>query len=158
MVVSRKKTPFDISGARMSGLRMGGTTIKVVDEMRLVGFWFDNRLTFGGMLRRIAQKARCRAGALRRLKPMLNSSNLKTLYTSFVSSVMEFGSLAYMGAADSHLEKLDRIQESVSKSCGFEIESLQSRSEAAARGVVRRCPEWCPKGMRGLGQCPETVS
>ena len=116
----------------MSGLRMGGATVKVVDEMRLVGFWFDNKLAFGGMLRRIAQKARCRAGALRRLKPMLNSSNLKTMYTSFVRSVMEFGSLAYMGAADSHLEKLDRIQESVSKSCGFEIESLQSRREVAA--------------------------
>ena len=38
----------------------------------------------------------------------------------------------YMGAVDSHLEKLDKIQESVSKSCGFEIESLQSRREAAA--------------------------
>ena len=41
---------------------------------------------------------------------MLNPENLKTTYTSFVRSVMEFGSLAYMSAADSHLERLDRIQ------------------------------------------------
>jgi hypothetical protein len=79
MVVSRKKKPFDISGSRMSGLRMGGFPVKVVDEMRLVGFWFDSKLTFGGMVKRLAQKGRCRAGALRRLKPMLDSENLRDL-------------------------------------------------------------------------------
>jgi hypothetical protein len=132
MVVSRKRKPFDISGARMSGLRMGGCPVEVVKEMRLVGFWFDNKLTFGGMVGRLAKKARSRVGALWRLKPMLNSENLKTMYKSFVRSVMEFGSLAYMSACDSHLEKLNRIQESVSSFCGFTIESLESRREAAA--------------------------
>ena len=132
MVVSRKRKPFDISGARMSGLRMDGHPVEVVEEMRLVGFWFDSKLTFGGMVKRLAKKARSRVGALRRLKPMLNPENLKTMYTSFVRSVMKFGSLAYMSAADSHLERLDRIQESVSSFCGFEIESLESRREAAA--------------------------
>ena len=34
----QEKDTFDISGARMSGLRMGGRTIEVVDEMRSVGF------------------------------------------------------------------------------------------------------------------------
>ena len=99
--------------------------------MRLAGFWFDSKLTFGGMIGRLAKKARSRVAALRRLKPMLNSENLKTMYTSFVRSVMEFGSLAYMSAVDTHLEKLDRIQKSISSSCGFEVESLESRREAA---------------------------
>ena len=73
MVVSRKREPFDISGARMSGLRMSGCPIVVVKEMRLVGFWFDGKLTFGGMIGRLAKKARSRVAALRKLKPMLNS-------------------------------------------------------------------------------------
>ena len=120
----------------MSVLRMGGKAVKVVEEMRLVGFWFDSKLTFGGMVARTAKKARCRAGALKRLKPVLDSANLKTVYTSFVRSVMEFGSLTYMGAASSHLEKLDRIQESVANSCGFKIESLESRREAAATSMA----------------------
>ena len=51
-------------------------------------------------------------------------------------SILEYGSLVYMGAAKSHLDKLDRVQESAMKLCGFEIESLQSRREAAAIGLA----------------------
>ena len=61
------------------------------------------------------------------------------MYTSFVRSVMEFGSLAYMSATDTHLEKLDMIQKSISSSCGFEVESLESRREAAVVSMALRC-------------------
>ena len=37
-----------------------------------------------------------------------------------------------MGAADSHLAKLDRIQTSAERICGFKMESLSSRRDAAA--------------------------
>ena len=37
-----------------------------------------------------------------------------------------------MGAAKSHLEKLDRVQSSAERIGGFVVESLQSRREAAA--------------------------
>ena len=54
------------------------------------------------------------------------------MYIMFIRSIMEYGSLVYMGAAKSHLDKLDRVHESAMKLCGFEIESLESRREAAA--------------------------
>ena len=41
-----------------------------------------------------------------------------------------------MSAAESHLKKLDRVQRSVSSSCGFETESLGSRREAAAMSML----------------------
>ena len=41
-----------------------------------------------------------------------------------------------MSACDSHLEKLNRIQDSVSSFCGFTIESLESRREAAAMAMA----------------------
>ena len=50
----------------------------------------------------------------------------------FVRSILEYGNLAYMGAAQSHLDKLDRVQESAMKLGGFTIETLESRREAAA--------------------------
>ena len=40
-----------------------------------------------------------------------------------------------MGAAQSHLDKLDRMQKSAEKIGGFKVESLQSRREAAAAAV-----------------------
>ena len=67
---------------------------------------------------------------------MLDQPNLKLMYTMFIRSILEYGSLVYMGAAKSHLDKLDRVQESAMKLCGFEVESLESRREAAAIGLA----------------------
>ena len=39
---------------------------------------------------------------------MLDDNNMKTMYTMVVRSVMEYGNVVYMGAAQTHLQKLDR--------------------------------------------------
>ena len=91
---------------------MDGAQVERVDEVKLVGFLFDTKLTFSSMIDKLAKKARCRLGALRRLKPVLDQANLMQMYIMFIRSIMEYGSLVYMGAAKSHLDKLDRVQES----------------------------------------------
>ena len=53
---------------------MGCAPVERVDEVKLVGFLFDTKLTFSSMNDKLAKKARCRLGALRRLKPMLDKS------------------------------------------------------------------------------------
>ena len=40
--------------------------------------------------------------------------------------------MVYMGASDTNLAKLDRVQKSAERIGGFTIESLSSRREAAA--------------------------
>ncbi len=42
----------------------------------------------------------------------------------------------YMGAADTHLKKLDRIQEKAQKICGCKFRSLQGRRRAASFGLA----------------------
>ena len=130
-IISNKKVPFDLC-ERSSGIKMGGVFVEQVDEVKLVGYLFDSKLKFGAMVDKLARKGPTRVAALRRLKPMLNSDNLKLMYTMFVRSILEYGSLACMGAAKSHLQKLDRVQNSAQKIGGFTVESLQSRREAAA--------------------------
>ena len=49
----------------------------------------------------------------------------------FVRSILEYGNLAYMGAAQSHLDKLDRVQESAMKLGGFTIETLIGGQEGS---------------------------
>ena len=66
---------------------------------------------------------------------MLDQGNMKRVYIMFMRSVMECGSLVYMGAAKQHLAKFDKIQASAVKLCDFEIESLESRIDAAAIGL-----------------------
>jgi hypothetical protein len=127
MVVSQKRVPFD-----PTGIVMDGVVVEQISEMKLVGFTFDSKMRWGTMVDRAARKARTRLAALRRLSGLLDARNLKTMYMMFVRSTMEYGSVLYMGAADSHLAKLDRVQASAERMCGFKMESLGSRRDAAA--------------------------
>ena len=49
---------------------------------------------------------------------------------------MEYNSFSWMGAAQSHLDKLDRVQRSAEKIGCFQVESLQSRREAAVMAMA----------------------
>ena len=108
--------------------------VEVVEVQKVVGYTLDSKLTWGPMVNALAVKARKRLAALVRLKPMLDSENLKTVYTMFIRSILEYGYIAVPSSlgADSHLNKLDRIQASAEKIGGFKIETLGSRREAAA--------------------------
>ena len=63
------------------------------------------------------------------------SIKMKTMYLMFIRSILEYGSILYMGAAKSHLDKLDRVQTAAEKLGNFKVESLQSRREAAAMSM-----------------------
>ena len=63
---------------------MDGIAVAQLDEAKLVGYTFDSKLGLGKMVDKIARKARTRIAALRRLKPMLDSSNLQMMYTMFI--------------------------------------------------------------------------
>ena len=104
IVVSRKKDPFN-PYERSAGIIMDGVQVERATEAKLVGFIFDEKLTFGTMVDKLARKARLRIAALRRLKPMLDSSNLRTMYVMFVRSILEYGNLAY--SASSVLRSFD---------------------------------------------------
>jgi hypothetical protein len=114
MVVSRKRVPFDPTGIVMLGF-----PIEIVDEVKLVGYTIDPKLTWGPMIAALAKKGRMRVGALYRMSSMLDAENMKTMYIAFIRSVLECGSVQYMGAAQSHLDKLDRIQHTADISTRF---------------------------------------
>ena len=67
---------------------------------------------------------------------MLNSQNLKTIYMMFIRSIMEYNSVCWMGAAQSHLNSLDRVQHTAERMCGFTAEPLQARRDAAAMALA----------------------
>ena len=93
-------------------------------------------MTWGPMIDAIAKKARIRIGALYRMRSMLDSGNLKLMYIAFIRSILEYGSVQFMGAASCHLEKLDRIQRSAERIGNFKLESLQSRRQASLMSLT----------------------
>jgi hypothetical protein len=126
MVVSQRHHPFDASGVIFNG-----EELSVVDDTTLVGLKIDRRMRWGPMVCKLATKAKQRIGALSRVRHLLDRGNLKTIYLMFVRSIMEYNSISWMGAAQSHLSKLDRIQQTAQKVGSFDIETLQCRRDAA---------------------------
>ena len=143
LVISRETNPFDHTGIVFDERALGmigatGVPVKQVFTLKLVGFVFDSKLTWGPMSAAITNKARMRLGALHRLRPVLDDANLKTMYIMFIRSIMEYGGVQFQGAADRHLARLDCIQESTMKLGNFQIESLQSRRDAATTALVSK--------------------
>jgi hypothetical protein len=131
MVVSQRRVPFDASG-----ITFDNEELSVVDDTTLVGLKIDRRMRWGLMVDKIATKARQRIGALSRVRHLLDSDNLRTIYVMFIRSIMEYNSVAWMGAAPSHLHKLDRVQRIAQRIGCFTVTPLQARREAAAMSLA----------------------
>ena len=114
-------------------IMFGGVPVKRKPAVKLVGYLFDEGLSWSGMIAGIAQKARMRLGMLSRLRPLLNDRNMETMYTTFIRPILEYGSVQFMGAAETHLAKLDAVQRTTERIGRFKVESLQSRREAAKK-------------------------
>ena len=122
VVVSKKRNPM-----KPVGVTFDGFTLPLKKHIKLVGFTIDSVLSWGPMIDRIASKARARLGALARLKYYLDSNTMEMMYVMFIRSIMEYGCVAWMGAASSHLHKLDIIQLRAEKIGGFTTEPLSCR-------------------------------
>ena len=123
MVISQqhKNNLFDASG-----LYFNGEELSIVDETTLVGLKIDNKMRWGPMVKKLATKARQRIGTLSRVRHFLDSENIKTVYLMFIRSIMEYNSISWMSAAQSHLDKLDRVQHSAEKIGNLTAEPLQA--------------------------------
>ena len=113
-------------------LMFEGVPIKRKPAVKLVGYTFDEEMTWASMIDGIAMKARRRLGMLNRLRPLLSDFNMEAMYTSFIRPIMEFGSMQFMGAADVHLKKLDTIHEKAQRIGNFTVGPLNLRRDAQA--------------------------
>ena len=93
---------------------------------------FDSNLALRHNLHRIRPKQRL--GFLHRAMRVLNNQGRVALYKGFIQPVLEHAPLAWMSAAKSHLDSLDRIQRSALNIIGLGIllHSLRIRRTVAA--------------------------
>ena len=131
LISNKTTTRFDMCFP-FPRIRFGGELVKRKPACKLVGYLFDEKLSWAGMIADITKKARMRLGMLVRIRRLLNDENMRVMYTTFIRPIMEYGSIQFMGACPVHLQKLDAIQMTAERIGRFKVESLQSRREAAA--------------------------
>jgi len=129
MTISHHRPPW-----QFPGLTFDGITISNVSELKLLGVTFDGALTYRQQVRALATRANQRLGLLQRASSILDNAGRARVYKAFVRPVMEYCSLAWMGAAPTQLRRLDRIQGRALRMIGDGcwLESLQHRRNVAA--------------------------
>ena len=142
-VFSRRSNPIDPYGM----LFFENHEVEVVSVQKVVGYTLDTTMTWGPMVDTLPVKARKRMTALTHLKLLLDSSNMKTMYVMFIISIMEYGSIAWMGAAGTHLSKLDRIQTAAERFGNFTTEPLALRRSAATVAFALKLMDGQAKGV-----------
>ena len=106
------------------------------------------------MVSEMASRGRRALGFLNRLGNLVVSSGLATIYKYFIRSKMEYGNASYSVAAQSHLERLDAVQDRATKLTGVPFQSLTGRRDAACFGLVCKILDQnCVKPL--LEMCPD---
>lgn len=99
--------------------KLGGETLERVTEMRDLGVMLDEKLTFANHVECVARKANRALGLLIRSFQTgkhgktfysCDSRAIITAYCANVRSILEYGSVIWCGAADTHLARLESIQ------------------------------------------------
>ena len=162
MIISRKRTLFDCK------LCYGEKEITVTNEIKILGVTFDSKLTWNKQLSNVSGRAGQKLGALRRVASKLSVPGRATVYKSQVRSTMEYSSLAWMGAAPTHLGKLDSVQSRAFKIIGvseedaannLNIQSLQHRRNVASASLMFKMhTSSCPEKLKELCPPPPTRS
>ena len=78
--------------------------------MKLLGVTFDSKLSFRQHLHAVSTRACQRLGFLRKASHVLDHRGRLCAYKGFVRPVLEYAPLVWMGAAPTHLARLDRVQ------------------------------------------------
>ena len=154
MVISRKHKPWDLLP-----IKFGGVKVKEVTEMKLLGVVFDKSLTFGPQIDQMAKRGSQRIGFLRKASKFLGKEGCKTAYKSFVRPTIEYAHLAWSGAAQTHLKKLDRVQARAEKmarsDCG--LETLEHKRRVVGLCCLHKLHwESTPDELKNIRPRPKT--
>ena len=79
-------------------------------RLKLLGVSFDSKLSYGYLIHRTAIRATQRLHFLRKAAVVLCTWGRVVVYKGFVRPLMECSPLVWLGAAPTHLNKLDRVQ------------------------------------------------
>ena len=97
-----------------------GVALERVQVMRDLGILLDQRLTFGEHVEHTVRKANRALGMLMRTFAtgkrgrsfdMSNHRAILSTYFANVRSILEYGSVVWSGAARSHIQRIERVQE-----------------------------------------------
>ena len=134
-----------------SSLTIGGTVLNDSDDLAILGVTFDSKMTFEKHLGSVSRAASQRLGILRKSWRVFHDRSLLwRCFRGFVLPVLEYCSVVWCSAADTHLKPLDRAVSGARFLTGdvFECDISHRRSVAVLRMLNKiRCNPVHPLNM-----------
>ena len=115
---------------------MDDAIIPESNSIKVLEFKFDSLLTWEPQIIDILGCARQRAGHLHHYHFFLTKQDMCTIYKSWIRATLEYGSIIYSGAANTHLRHLDDLQSRIEWSCSFGFQTLSHHRNAAIMGSI----------------------
>ena len=106
-------TLFTLTAQKAGKMTLGNQPLQEIDEQTYLGVTFDKRLTWKTQVEHAESKARKKLGMMRKLAGTewgATEKILKQVYQGTVRPTLEYGSGAYMSAAKTHLNSLEKVQ------------------------------------------------
>ena len=116
MVISNRRSP-----RHHPTIIFGCLPVPEEDNIKLLGVEFDAHLNFRRHIRTLAIRGNQRLALLRKTARLLDSSGRLTLYKGFVRPVLEHAPLVWLGAAPTHLSRLDHVQHRALRLIGGDV-------------------------------------
>ena len=102
----------ELSGGSVT-IQLFGEPVTSVNEAEFLGVTFDSRLTWEPQTRKVVAKSYKRLNLLRAISSLsdtINPNTMLDLYKSIIRSLFEYCSLCILNAAETHIQKLQLIQ------------------------------------------------
>lgn len=96
-------------------VKLGGNSIPVSRFVRTLGVTIDSTMSFDKHVDNVCKASFCHIRALRRIRKLLTTSDLKTVATAIVSSRLDYCNSLLFGITDCNINKLQRAQNSLAR-------------------------------------------
>ena len=106
-----KKFDFDFN------LKLGNFILKEVSEVKLLGIFIDNKLSYTKHIDSLCRKVSPKIKALRRIFPYISREQCKLISSSFVSSELAYCPLVWSFASKTSLNRIQTLQNRAEKLC-----------------------------------------
>ena len=96
-------------------MSVAGSNVAVSDVLKVLGVTLDSTLTFDNHANNVVRSCNFHLRALRHLRPRLSLDVAKTMAASIVGSRLDYCNALYYGAAQSTMNKLQRVQNNLAR-------------------------------------------
>ena len=139
---SEDHSEIDLTVISVSSVSVAGVDLPVADDIKVLGFVLDRRLTFHKHVSAVARSCNYHAQAIRHIRHLLTTELAQTLACSLILSKIDYCNAVFHGAPSYSIKKLQRVQNNAARIV------LEAPRRSHHASLLPRTLHWLPVQQR----------